>query len=541
MLGRFHIDVRLPRFDQISCRVLLNIRFKMDLSRRTKRALHIAFFLICILLFQFYTGGLRFLMLQWLDRDRMGDAYAVERIIIACLLIFIRLLRWPLTIIGAVGCDSLRFVLGDFQPSETFMMIRILLWYVLVFMNFIHTFVSMVNFLGLILLSHPFPEKIRLKKSPLHAPFICFRTVTKGDYPHLISDNIKINMEICRKVGLEKFCLEVVTDKPLDLPTNRRVREIVVPTSYQTKSKALFKARALQYCLEDDVDMLGKDDWIVHLDEETLLTENSVRGILNFCSEGKHQFGQGVVTYAGGEIVNWITTFADSMRVAVDMGVLRFQFHYIHRPLTTWKGSFIVAQASAERRVGFDHGPDGSISEDTCFAMIAWRDGYSFGFVEGEMHEKSPFTCWDFVKQRNRWAKGLFLMVKKKGIPVRVKFVFCMFFYAWVAMPFCCTIAIVISATGPFPSSRPHDTLVAFCCAVHCYMTIFGAIKQFGNRYQQNRPLTLVFFSLAALYTIPFCVIAESIAIIWALCGGKHEFYVVRKSVAVEPRKMKLS
>ena len=44
----------------------------------------------------------------------------------------------------------------------------------------------------------------------------------------------------------------------------------------RTKSGAMYKARALQYCLEDDVNILQENDWIVHLDEETLLTQNSV-------------------------------------------------------------------------------------------------------------------------------------------------------------------------------------------------------------------------------------------------------------------------
>jgi egghead protein (zeste-white 4 protein) len=32
---------------------------------------------------------------------------------------------------------------------------------------------------------------------------------------------------------------------------------------------------------------LESEDWLVHLDEETLLTENSVRGILNFLTNNK--------------------------------------------------------------------------------------------------------------------------------------------------------------------------------------------------------------------------------------------------------------
>lgn len=124
------------------------------------------------------------------------------------------------------------------------------------------------------------------------------------------------------------------------------------------------KARALQYCLEDDVNVLRDDDWICHLDEETLLTENrcpspqptsppsltgrrcSARGVVNFCTDGKHEFGQGVITYANPPIVNWITTLSDSFRVADDMGKLRFQLSYFHRPIFGWKGSFVVTKAS---------------------------------------------------------------------------------------------------------------------------------------------------------------------------------------------------
>lgn len=73
---------------------------------------------------------------------------------------------------------------------------------------------------------------------------------------------------------------------------------MVVPSSYRPKSGALFKARALQYCLEEDVNVLSDNDWIVHLDEETLVTDAAMRGILNFVIEGKHQFGQVTIWFA---------------------------------------------------------------------------------------------------------------------------------------------------------------------------------------------------------------------------------------------------
>lgn len=103
-------------------------------------------------------------------------------------------------------------------------------------------------------------------------------------------ENIAINMKTCYDAGMENFIFEVrfsfsnfsfffyqvVTDNAINLPAQPRVREVVVPSSYRTKSGAKFKARALQFCLEDEVNILQDNDWIVHLDEETLLTHNAV-------------------------------------------------------------------------------------------------------------------------------------------------------------------------------------------------------------------------------------------------------------------------
>lgn len=199
------------------------------------------------------------------------------------------------------------------------------------------------NFAGLTLYN-AFPDKVVLKGSPFLAPFICIRIVTRGDYPQLVRSNVLRNMNKCTDTGLENFIIEVVTDKEIGLDNHRRIREVVVPASYRTKTGALFKARALQYCLEEKVNILADNDWIVHLDEETLLTENSVRGILNFVMDAKHQFGQGLITYANEEVVNWVTTLADSFRVADDMGKLRLQFYMFHKPLFSWKGSYVVTQ-----------------------------------------------------------------------------------------------------------------------------------------------------------------------------------------------------
>lgn len=242
---------------------------------------------------------------------------------------------------GGIKINENSFIVLD--PWEEYGTITTIILYLLRFLTFLTLPQVLFNFCGLVFYN-AFPEKVTLKGSPLLAPFICIRVVTRGDFADLVKSNVLRNMNTCLDTGLENFLIEVVTDKPLNLTKHRRIREVVVPKDYKTKTGALFKSRALQYCLEDTVNVLNNNDWIVHLDEETLLTENSVRGIINFVLDGKYPFGQGLITYANENVINWLTTLADSFRVSDDMGKLRLQFKLFHKPFFSWKGSYVVTQ-----------------------------------------------------------------------------------------------------------------------------------------------------------------------------------------------------
>lgn len=167
-----------------------------------------------------------------------------------------------------------------------------------------------------------------------------------GNYPDLVRQNAIKNKATCLEAGLRNFLIEVVTDKPIGPPKDPRIRQVQVPTSYRPKREAMFKARALRYCLEDEVNELADEDYILHLDEETIMTYDSVCRIIDFIREGKYDFGQGLITYANEPVVNWITTLADSARVADDVGKLGAQFCLFHKPIFHWKRSYILAKVN---------------------------------------------------------------------------------------------------------------------------------------------------------------------------------------------------
>lgn len=173
----------------------------MSLSQEAKHIIHVICFITFIIGFELVSGGLRF---GWhLERDDVD----------------------PILQYGYVGS---------------------LFLYLLRIASLLVLPQCICNMLGLILWN-AFRDKIPLKGSPLLAPFICIRVVTKGDYPELVRANVQRNIETCQRVGLENFLVEVVTDKPINLPKNPRVREVSVPSTYRTKTGALFKV-LMSYC-----------------------------------------------------------------------------------------------------------------------------------------------------------------------------------------------------------------------------------------------------------------------------------------------------
>lgn len=391
------------------------------------------------------------------------------------------------------------------------------------------------NFLGLTIFN-AFPGDVKVKQQYLESgnvfarlPHFCFRVVTRGLYPELVQQNVRKNYSICIAAGLTNFSIEVVTDKEICLgEMDQKVHQLVVPKSYTTSTGAMFKARALQYALEPNTSRLHEGDYIVHLDEETLVTNNVINGIINFVLDGRHAFGQGLITYSNQEIVNWFTTLADLFRVADDMGKLRFQFKTFHRPLFGWKGSFVVTKYEAERDVSFDHGPDGSVAEDCYFSMIAFKKGYSFDFIEGAMWEKSPFSILDLIKQRKRWLQGIWLVVHSSEIPIHTKFFLAMSLYSWITLPMA-SLRIIFTLIAPIASSIWLDSIGVFCLAVSLWMYIFGVLKSFEIK-KTGISMFLVYL-LAAASSILLNVFAEYIAVVWGLCTQKYTFYIVEKHV----------
>jgi egghead protein (zeste-white 4 protein) len=264
---------------------------------------------------------------------------------------------------------------------------------------------------------------LQLECDPVKVPHFQLRVVTKGDYPELIENNLAINIKACLAAGAVNFGVDIVTEKRIGICTRQylcKVREIVVPKDYVTWNGTLFKARNLQYAISDNVNELYDDDWIVHLDEDTVVTKDSIVGIMNFISDGKADLGQGITIYGHEQFGNLIARIADFSAVGDHVGRLTFELATLNYNIHAFKGSYVVVPFRVERDISFDFGIDGSVVEDSFFSMIAGLKGYKYGFIQGEMNEKSAPTFIDYFKQRKRWAKGNFMLIHSSKVSIIV-------------------------------------------------------------------------------------------------------------------------
>ncbi|KAL4226308.1 Glycosyl transferase group 2 [Mactra antiquata] len=397
--------------------------------------------------------------------------------------------------------------------------------------------VTILNCLGLICYN-PYRKVTSAIQGMQSAPFLCFRTVTRGDYPDYVRRNAIANRDKCLKLGIKNFIIEIVSDKDINVPdTEDMIREIVVPKSYTTKNNTLYKARALNYCLEGHVNTLASNDWIVHLDEETLVTDSSLHGILHFITETDADIGQGPISYANGdEIKNWLTTLADSIRLSLDYALFRFQFEYLNCPLFGLKGSYIVIRNKVEMDVGLDNGPSGSIAEDCFFALKAWAIGYKFQFITGEMKEKSPFTLLDFIRQRRRWFVGQTYTILCNKIPLVYKL--------GIMSSLTCCLLMPVSFSNIFIDMIfPYKKPIAFCFlsgfvgGTFAFLYGFGAFLSCEHRKWSYTRRIFVSLVCCALI-IPCSVVMESIAAYWGLLTlNSNDFFIIQKDTQSRKRR----
>lgn len=369
---------------------------------------------------------------------------------------------------------------------------------------------------------------------------VVFRYVTRGTNNAVLCSAVQSVVKTMAAVPLFPYAIEVITETPQDgLPPE--VTERVVPSWYFTQRGSRWKARALQYAVEQSHG-LPDDAWVFHCDEESHLTRSVVRGIYQAVGEeeatGQHRVGQGTIVYLHSLRAHPFFTLADSVRTGDDVGRFHLQNRVWHLPVVGFHGSFILVRQSVERRAGFDVGPEGSITEDAFWTLILAGHGVRCRWVDGYVVEQSPGRIIDFVRQRRRWYRGLIKTVRHAPVSWRLRLPLGIFTalwtVSWVTIVYTyIEVAMGWRAVGPIQAIGD----VAFACYIVIY--VIGLHVALRAHVVQVGPLRKAVLYAGQVAGMLLFALLEAAGVVFALAtpraySDKQGFYVMPKRCIVE-------
>lgn len=366
---------------------------------------------------------------------------------------------------------------------------------------------------------------------------VCWRIVSRGTNIEALRSTVKRCQDEMAKTPLFPYIIEVVTDTVLDPPplsdSGEDVRSIVVPQEYETANRSLFKARGLQYALENSP--LPDDAWLVHLDEETQPTPSGIQGIARMISHEERRerqtgslprIGQGAILYHRDWKKHPFLTLADNVRTGDDFA----RFHFEHRIGVTifgLHGSYIVVRNDVEKVAGFDFGPVGSITEDAFWALVCMEAGLRCRWVDGYLEEQSTQSVGDFVRQRRRWFQGLAKV--SLFAPVKLRWRICLGLNTtmWAIAPFAMlyTLAHFFYGFGvpPWLHFLANFSFASF--ATLYLVGLYANLKEHPIKRLDKR----VFWAAMQVILLPIFSWMESVGVLMAIFKPVTGFHVVTK------------
>jgi cellulose synthase/poly-beta-1,6-N-acetylglucosamine synthase-like glycosyltransferase len=380
---------------------------------------------------------------------------------------------------------------------------------------------------------------IPLKEIPSDfKPKLVVQFISRGINTEILKQSAKsvlAQKDIFSQIELE---IRIVTEKPVSncfIETERsNYNFIEVPQDFQCPNGSMYKARGLEYA-RLNCDLEESEDhpkWILFMDEESLLTESSARGVLNFLIEDRKQnlIGEGMITYTGGTFGKpFLIAAVDCNRVGWDIGRLYCQFAIFNDLYFAFHGSFFVTSTKLINQIGFDFGKEESVTEDICFAGIAAKQGFRFRWIEGFVREQSPETYLDFLKQRRRWIKGSTFFIFSPRFPLRSRLSVAL---NNIILRFAPLATFIVLASVDFYSINYNTVIIAYLCALRPsqLMGILYTLQDSGIDSSFKKTFVGIIFILIS----PAVILLETLASIYAVVTVEKGFHVIQKTSKID-------
>lgn len=362
---------------------------------------------------------------------------------------------------------------------------------------------------------------------------VIFCYVSVGKNRDTLQRSIEETQRVLKKYSV-LYEIEIVTEIDVSscFQNSSAHHFLVVPSGYQTQNISAYKARALQYAIEQRLKRYRADEldkiWVFHSDEETTLTDSCVGGLGEFVGDQANlkSCGAGEILYnLRTSEVPFLIYAADCQRTGDDLGRFRFQYKIFQAPVFGMHGSFLVVPASIERDYGFDFGAKGSITEDAYFGFISSTHGVPFKWISGHVREQSPTTFYDFLKQRSRWIIGLLFLCREPKVSLKKRIFLFSYLFFWRITVLGFTLVNLILAF------RPSSIYIFLCLMIWGIMSSVALIGALRNKKEDCHPLTIsiVFHMVLVVLLLPISCLMETVALLYALLRPSYGFYVIKK------------
>ena len=275
-------------------------------------------------------------------------------------------------------------------------------------------------------------------------PYLKFQVTTKGGALPVVERSLRVLESVVDNNPWlrDRVSAEVITERENEVAHLRQAFDgsvleltaVLLPPDYSTPNGTRLKARALHYLVEQRLAGFnakpGKT-FIVHLDEETVVTEPHVMVLLEYLSNDPKPLSQGPILYPlEWAQTPWICRAIESTR---PFGCAECARVMQHPPPPHLHGSNLVVEEGVENHVGWDFGTlDGQpfVAEDLLFGLRAYAllGEETFGWHGATMLEQPPLSLFWAIQQRLRWVLGalqglraMWVQSDYEGMPKRHK------------------------------------------------------------------------------------------------------------------------
>lgn len=337
-------------------------------------------------------------------------------------------------------------------------------------------------------------------------------TVTKGDNHDAVmrSWNAHKHLESMHPA----IRVHVLTDEPYFF---EGINCYNCPKSFNTDNSK-YKARALEWYRQTI--RYTEHDWVLHLDEESVIDDESVKRVLEFIwYEQEYHWGQGVILYNQYHYwSNWFFTAADAIRVGDDLSRFALQYSYFHAPVFGAHGSFLLCNGAVENAITWDLG---SLTEDYQFATHAWDLGFKCGKVPGLVREQSPLDLIGFLKQRRRWYVGI------RRLPLLLPKIWWFFWTVGTLSLYGTIVSVPLGFVIRNGTPQWFGLLKDFSFCTFVYLYLIGILVQDIDKKVPWWQLLLHIPMILVLQL--FACVMEAMAVMYGLVSPPSDFDVIKK------------